>query len=81
MNGSIPAHRAWPLAVAAVVWLVLPARGQGVNEAYEKSAKDAASAAAPAVVRIETAGGRELIGGATAIGPGAGVRKGTPPGC
>lgn len=54
-------------------------RCQGVNEAYEKAAKEAASAAAPFVVRIETAGGRELIGGPTAIGPGAGVRKGAGP--
>ena len=52
---------------------------QGVNEANEKAAKEAAAAAAPFVVRIETAGGRELIGGPTAIGPGAGVRKGDRP--
>ncbi len=69
----------WLLTLAAATLGSAPVRGQGVNEAYEKAAKAAAATVAPSVVRIETAGGRELIGGASAIGPGAGVRKGTGP--
>ncbi|HET6572376.1 MAG TPA: PDZ domain-containing protein, partial [Fimbriiglobus sp.] len=69
----------WPVTALVPLLLSTVAHGQGVNEAYEKAAKEAASSAAPFVVRIETAGGRELIGGATAIGPGAGVRKGAGP--
>ena len=76
---AIPRNRAvWLLALTSAIWCS-SAPAQGVNEAYEKAAKDAAAASAPFVVRIETAGGRELIGGATAIGPGAGVRKGAGP--
>jgi serine protease Do len=66
------------LVTLAALWPSV-ARGQGVNEAYERAVKEAAAKAAPFVVKIETAGGRELLGGASAIGPGAGVRKGIGP--
>jgi S1-C subfamily serine protease/predicted esterase len=69
----------WLLTLAAAAFVSATASGQGVNEAYEKAAKQAAAKVAPSVVKIETSGGRELIGGPSAIGPGAGVRKGTGP--
>ncbi len=55
------------------------ARGQGVNDAYEKASKEAAARAAPFVVKIETSGGQELIGGPSVLGQRAGIRKGVGP--
>ncbi|MGL6075752.1 MAG: PDZ domain-containing protein [Fimbriiglobus sp.] len=59
------------------LWLLLPglALAQDVNEANEKAMKAASEKVAPFIVKIETAGGREVIGPA---GPAA-VRKGTGP--
>ena len=65
----------WPLAAFVLALLLGPAAGQDVNEAYEKAMKDAAKAVAPSVVKIETAGGREVLGG----GQGPGIRKGVGP--
>ncbi len=76
---SATTRTGWFLAFSAVAVWAGHAQAQSVNEAYEKAVKEAAAKVAPSVVKIETAGGRELIGGASAIGPGAGVRKGTGP--
>lgn len=62
--------------VASAVAFAVPARGgDAANEATEKAMKAAAAGAAPWTVKIETAGGREVVGG----GPGQGVRKGVGP--
>jgi S1-C subfamily serine protease/predicted esterase len=49
-----------------------------VNEATEKAMKAASARVAPTVVKIETAGGAEVIGGGKKGGP-PGVRKGVGP--
>ena len=64
-----------PLAALVCALALGPAAGQDVNEAYEKAMKEAAKAVAPSVVKIETAGGREVLGG----GQGPGIRKGVGP--
>ena len=68
----------WLLAVPAAL-LAGPAFAQDVNEAQEKAMKAAASKAAPWVVKIETSGGREVVGGPSAGPGGGGVRKGVGP--
>ncbi|MBN9118232.1 MAG: PDZ domain-containing protein [Planctomycetes bacterium] len=78
--------RLWA-AVAAAALFAAPAPAQpkpDVNEATEKAMKAASARVAPAVVKIETVGGGELIGGGGKKGPpGAppqpGVRKGVGP--
>jgi S1-C subfamily serine protease/predicted esterase len=50
---------------------------QDVNDAYEKAAKQAAAKAAPAIAKIETSGGRDVIG--PKGGGGGGIRKGSGP--
>jgi S1-C subfamily serine protease/predicted esterase len=54
------------------------ARGQDVNDLTEKAMKAAAAKAAPFVCKIETAGGRETVGGG-GPGGGPGIRKGVGP--
>ena len=69
------------VAVIAVFFLVAaPARGQDVNDKAEAAIKAAVARVAPSVVRIETAGGAEVVGltpGGGAMG--GGVRKGRGP--
>jgi serine protease Do len=69
------------LLVAAAALLAAPAaRAADVNEATEKAMKAASAQVAPTVVKIETAGGAELIGGAPKGGPPQpGIRKGVGP--
>jgi S1-C subfamily serine protease len=69
-------------AVAAVLVTAGGAAAQGVNEATERAMKDAVARAALAVVKIETAGGLELVGGtASKFGdrPTMSLRKGVGP--
>jgi serine protease Do len=67
----------WYLFKSIVVLLLVGnwATAQDVNEAYEKAMIAAAKKAAPFIAKIETSGGRDVIGG----GPGGGVRKGVGP--
>ena len=70
-------------AVVAVLCMT-PSVGRAadVNEATEKAMKAASAKVAPSVVKIETAGGAEIIAGGKKDGPpqpGGGVRKGTGP--
>lgn len=70
--------RLTPLYLVALV--SAPVYAQDVNEANEAATKAAAAAVAPSVVKIETAGGREVVGASG--GPGsrqAGVRIGVGP--
>ena len=64
------------LVTAATVAGAGIASAQDVNDATEAAMKAAANAAAPWVAKIETSGGREVVGGNR--GPGA-VRKGVGP--
>jgi S1-C subfamily serine protease/predicted esterase len=73
------------LALAALV-APLPAsadEGKDVNAANERAMKAAAAAVAPMVVKIETAGGLEVVGGGKKAGPAGpptpGVARGTGP--
>ena len=76
------ASRLW---VAVVALFVAPtARTADVNEATEKAMKVASARVAPTVVKIETAGGAEIVSGGPKKGgppgpPQPGVRKGTGP--
>lgn len=71
------------LLLAAACVLSTQARGQqpDVNGANEEAMRSAAAAAAPGVVKIETAGGLEVVGGGKKDGPGGapGVARGTGP--
>jgi serine protease Do len=72
------------LFVAVVAMLFAAPTGRAaeanVNEATQKAMKAASAKAAPTVVKIETAGGAEVIGGAKKGGPPEpGIRKGTGP--
>jgi S1-C subfamily serine protease/predicted esterase len=68
------------LAVAAALLATSGSRAADVNEATEKAMKAASAKVAPTVVRIETAGGTEVIGGGKKGPPGKGaIRKGTGP--
>ena len=72
------------LLLAATCVLSTQARGQqpDVNGANEAAMRSAAAAAAPSVVKIETAGGLEVVGGGKKDGPGGGapgVARGTGP--
>jgi S1-C subfamily serine protease/predicted esterase len=73
----------WLAAAAALALLAAPASAQpkgDVNEATERAMKAAVAKVAPTVVKIETAGGAEVIPGGGKKGPaGGGVRKGTGP--
>lgn len=71
------------MLAAAVMGLCLGHQGiraADVNESIEKAIKSASAAVAPTVVKIETAGGAEVVGGGKK-GPGGspGIRKGTGP--
>lgn len=72
-------------AVAAALAIAAPAFAQpktDVNGATENAMKAAVAKVAPTVVKIETAGGAEVVGGGKKGPPGAGgpgVRKGTGP--
>src|SRR5262245_6708155 len=78
--------RLWVVLAAAALFAA-PAHAQpkpDVNEATEKAMKAASAKVAPTVVKIETVGGGEIIGGGAKKGPpGAppapGVRKGVGP--
>lgn len=65
----------------AFVFLCLPAglKAADLNEATQNALKAAAARVAPTVVRIETAGGAEVIGGKKGPGGGGLIRKGTGP--
>lgn len=71
--------------VAIALFLATPqGRGADVNEATEKAMKAASASVAPTVVKIETAGGAEMIGAPPKKGGppgkgGPGIRKGTGP--
>lgn len=71
------------IPVLAALAVALPARAQqppDVNGANESAMRAAAAAAAPAVVKIETAGGLEVAGGGKKDGPPTpGVARGTGP--
>ncbi|MBA4067709.1 MAG: hypothetical protein C0501_29195 [Isosphaera sp.] len=73
------------LLVAAALLAPAPAGASDLNEATERAMKAASARVAPAVVKIETAGGAEVIGAPPKKGgpPGApgggGVRKGVGP--
>jgi S1-C subfamily serine protease/predicted esterase len=71
------------LSAAALASLLVPgaARAADVNEATEKAMKAASKRIAPSVVKIETAGGAEVVGtkGPAGAPPQPGVRKGTGP--
>ncbi len=80
--------RAWAVAVVGVAAALSASAQEDVNEANEKAMKAAALKAAPWTVKIETAGGQDVIGtGGATKGPvpkgppqpGQGVRKGTGP--
>jgi S1-C subfamily serine protease/predicted esterase len=72
--------RALLLAAFAVCGLTPPAPAQDANDATEKAMKAAAAKVAPYIVKIETAGGRETVGGGGG-GPGGppAIRKGVGP--
>jgi len=71
------------LLIAAVAALLFSptARAADVNEATEKAMKAASAKVAPSVVKIETAGGTEVVPAEKKGGPPAkgGIRKGTGP--
>ena len=78
----------WPVLVSTAValLLLLPSASLGraadVNEATQNAMKAACARVAPTVVKIETAGGAEVIGGGPKGPPGAGgatIRKGLGP--
>jgi serine protease Do len=74
----------YPLLWAAVVAFFQPitaVRAADVNEATEKAMKAASAVVAPTIVKIETAGGAEVVGGKKGGGgpPQPGLRKGTGP--
>lgn len=85
MRTLLTSARLWAAVAAALVAAPAPAQPQpDVNEATERALKAASAKVAPAVVKIETAGGTELIKEAPKKGPpGAppepGVRKGVGP--
>jgi len=67
------------LAALALFSDLPTSHAQDVNEANEQVMKAAAKAAAPWTVKIETSGGREVVGGPS-VGPGGGgMRKGVGP--
>ena len=68
-------------AVALGLVAVPMARADDVNDATEKAMKQAAKSVAPFVVKIETSGGRETVGGGGGGGPGGppAIRKGVGP--
>lgn len=75
------------VAIVAALLLAPAGRADDVNEATEKAMKAASAKVAPTVVKIETAGGAEVITGGPKKGPGMPpgggggppVRKGTGP--
>jgi S1-C subfamily serine protease/predicted esterase len=75
----------WVAVAVALAFQSAPVLAQpraDVNEATEKAMKAAVAKVAPTVVKIETSGGAEVIGGGKKGPPGAGgpgVRKGTGP--
>jgi S1-C subfamily serine protease len=74
--------RVLPLSLAVILLAAGGAVAQTVNEATEKAMKAAIARAAPAVVKIETVGGLELVGGtASRFGaqPTMSLRKGVGP--
>ncbi len=84
MKFTVPkTARPW-VAVVAVALLAAPVSAQpksDINDATEKAMKAASAKVAPAIVKIETAGGTETITGAPKGKgpPGAGIRKGVGP--
>jgi S1-C subfamily serine protease len=75
------------LAVTGLVLLPAPTRaGNDVDELQEKAVKDAVKRVAPSVVKIETSGGTEVVGGGAGPrgprgpgGPGGMIRRGVGP--
>jgi serine protease Do len=66
------------VAVAASLLFAPSGRAADVNESTQKAMKAASATVAPTVVKIETAGGAEVIPGKKG-GGGGGIRKGTGP--
>jgi S1-C subfamily serine protease/predicted esterase len=60
-----------------LLMVATPAAAQDLNERHEQAMKAAAAAVAPSVVKIETAGGTDVVGGPTVMA--GGVRKGVGP--
>lgn len=85
MSRTVLTPSRWVAVAAAVALAAAPAFAQptpDVNEATERAMKAAVAKVAPTVVKIETTGGAEVIGGGNKGAPGAGgpgVRKGTGP--
>ena len=67
------------VAVATALLATPAARAVDVNEATEKTMKAASAKVAPTIVKIETAGGAEVIGGGKKGPGGPPIRKGTGP--
>jgi S1-C subfamily serine protease/predicted esterase len=84
MTPVLRSYRLWITVVAAVL-ATHAARADDVNEATEKAMKAASAKVAPTVVKIETAGGAEVIPeggpkkGPPQPGAGPGIRKGIGP--
>ncbi|MCE9562309.1 MAG: PDZ domain-containing protein [Planctomycetes bacterium] len=82
MNALLTPRR---LLIALLALLAAPAtqaRAADLNESTEKAMKAASAKVAPTVVKIETAGGAEMVPGGPKKGggpPPAGIRKGTGP--
>ncbi len=78
MNPVLRSPRLW-VAVVATLIAAPSSRAADTNEATQKAMKAASAKVAPTVVKIETAGGAEIIAGPKGGPPGGGVRKGTGP--
>jgi S1-C subfamily serine protease len=78
MNLPTLSSRRLLVAVAASLLCAPTGRAADVNESTQKAMKAASAAVAPTIVKIETAGGAEVIPGGKK-GGGGGIRKGTGP--
>src|SRR5688572_10789658 len=67
------------VAIAVALWSLPAAGAADVNEATQNAMKAASAKVAPTIVRIETTGGLEVIGGGKKGADGPLVRKGVGP--
>ena len=79
MNVHTQTSRSVLLAVAGLLLVAPAGRAADVNDSTQRAIKTASASVAPSVVKIETAGGAEIIPGGGKKGPGGGIRKGTGP--
>ncbi|HSQ55210.1 MAG TPA: PDZ domain-containing protein, partial [Gemmata sp.] len=79
MNSITRPNCCFLVAIAAAVYCLPGSRAADVNESTQKAMKAATATVAPSVVKIETAGGAEVIPGGGKGGPGGGIRKGVGP--